>query len=118
MRERKRSSVGSNRRTIKLGLSDGSIQEIEYEIPIDRYDLLRTIYHDLKYDGIYDWNTFYESTTFTRSDSNITTLLPVINSSDDVVYILTLPDNKKSKTNNLFNYIVILIFKLRLICKT
>ena len=86
-----------NRRSIKLELVDGSIQEIEYESPIDRYDLLRMIYHDLKYDRIYDWDTFYQSTAFTRTDNGITTLSPVDYPSDDVVYTLVLPNDHKSK---------------------
>jgi hypothetical protein len=47
-------SIQSNRRSLKLELVDGSIQEIEYEILIDRYDLLRIVHHDLKWDRIYD----------------------------------------------------------------
>ncbi len=90
-------SIPSNRRLLKLELIDGSIQEIEYELPIDRYDLLRVIYHDLKYDRTYDWDTFYQSTAFTRTDNGITTLLPVYHSSNDLVYNLVLPANNKSK---------------------
>ncbi|CAF1105032.1 unnamed protein product [Rotaria sp. Silwood1] len=96
MKEQNDLSVESNRRSLKLELADGSIQEIEYEIPIDRYDLLRIIYHDLKYDGIYDWKTFYQSTTFTRTDNGITVLSPLNYASDDIVYILVLPKNRKS----------------------
>jgi hypothetical protein len=91
-------SIQSNRRSLKLELIDGSIQEIEYEIPIDRYDLLRIIYHDLKYDRIYEWNTFYQSTAFTRTDNGITTLSPVNYSSDDIVYTLLLPNNNNNKS--------------------
>ena len=87
----------SNQRSIKLELIDGSIQEIEYELPIDRYDFLRMIYHDLKYDRIYDWDTFYESTAFTRTDNGITTSFPSNHLSDDIVYTLILPNNYKSK---------------------
>jgi len=91
-------SIPSNRRLLKLQLVDGTIQEIEYELPIDRYDLLRMIYHDLKYDRTYDWDTFYQSTTFTRADNGITTLSPLNHSSNDTVYILVLPNhNNKSK---------------------
>ena len=90
-------STPSNRRLLKLELIDGSIQEIEYVLPIDRYDLLRMIYHDLKYDRTYDWETFYELTAFTRTDNGITTLSPSNHSSDDTVYILVLPNNYKSK---------------------
>lgn len=90
-------SIPSNRRSIKLELIDGSIQELEYEFPIDRYDLLRMIYHDLKYDRIYDWDTFYQSTAFTRADNGITISSPINHSSDDTVYILVLPNNYKSK---------------------
>jgi len=91
-------SIPSNRRSLKLALIDGSIQEIEYELPIDRYDLLRMIYHDFKYDRIYDWDTFYQSTAFTRTDNGITTLSPLNYSSNDTVYILSLPNNNKSKS--------------------
>lgn len=87
----------SNQRSIKLELIDGSIQEIEYELPIDRYDFLRMIYHDLKYDRIYDWDTFYQSTAFTRTDNGITTSFPSNHLSDDIVYALVLPNNYKSK---------------------
>ncbi|UJR16531.1 hypothetical protein I4U23_003431 [Adineta vaga] len=90
------SSFQSNRRFLKLELIDGSIQEIEYELPIDRYDLLRLIYHDLKYDQTYDWDIFHESTAFTRTDNGITTLSPLIYSSDDIMYMLVLPSNTKS----------------------
>ena len=89
----------SSRRSLKLELLDGSIQQIEYEFPIDRYDLLRIIYHDLKYDGIYDWSTFYQSTSFTRTDNGITTSSPLNYSSDDIVYTLLLPNNNISKSN-------------------
>jgi hypothetical protein len=92
-----RFSIPSNRRSIKLELIDGSIQEIEYELPIDRYDLLRMIYHDLKYDQTYDWDTFYQSTAFTRTDNGITTLSPGNHLSNDIVYTLVLPNNYKSK---------------------
>jgi hypothetical protein len=90
-------SIPSNRRLLKLELIDGSIQEIEYELPLDRYDLLRVIYHDLKYDRTYDWDTFYQSTAFTRTDNGITTLSPVQHSSNDLVYSLVLPANNKSR---------------------
>ncbi|CAF1197980.1 unnamed protein product [Rotaria sordida] len=96
MKEQNDLSIESNRRSLKLQLVDGSIQEIEYEIPIDRYDLLRIIYHDLKYDGIYDWDTFYQSTLFTRTDNGITISSPLNYVSDDIVYALVLPNNKKS----------------------
>ncbi|CAF3277775.1 unnamed protein product [Rotaria socialis] len=96
MKEQNYLFIRSNRRLLKLELIDGSIQEIEYEIPIDRYDLLRIIYHDLKYDGIYDWDTFYQSAAFTRTDNGITTLIPTNYSSDDTVYILVLPESKKN----------------------
>lgn len=102
MKEQNYSSAQSNRHLLKLQLVDGSIQEIEYETPIDRYVLLRIIYHDLKYDGIYDWDTFYQSTLFTRTDNGITILSPLNYSSDDIVYNLILPGNKKSKIKLLF----------------
>lgn len=91
-----------HRRSIKLELIDGSIQEIEYELPIDRYDFFRMIYHDLKYDRIYDWETFYQSTAFTRTDNGITTSSPFNSSSNDVVYTLVLPNHSKSKFETLF----------------
>ncbi|CAF3067423.1 unnamed protein product [Rotaria sp. Silwood2] len=96
MKESNDLSIKSKQRSLKLQLGDGSIQEIEYETPIDRYDLLRIIYHDLKYDGIYDWDIFYQSTLFTRADNGITILSPISYTSDDIVYILILPNNKKS----------------------
>ena len=97
MNDHNYSSFRLHRRSLKLELVDGSIQEIEYELPIDRYDLLRIIYHDLKYDQTYDWDTFYESTAFIRTDNGITTLSPLNYSSDDIVYILVLPSiNTKS----------------------
>ena len=99
-----------NRRSIKLQLIDGSIQEIEYELPIDRYDFLRMIYHDLKYDRTYDWETFYQSTAFTRTDNGITTSFPSNYSSDDIVYTLVLPNNYQSKLHYLFLCICSLIF--------
>lgn len=102
MKDQNYLSIQSNRRSLKLELDDGSIQEIEYEIPIDRYDLLRLIYHDLKYDQTYDWNTFHQTTAFTRTDNGVTTLLPLNNSSDDIVYILVLPNNTKSMFDYLF----------------
>jgi len=89
-------------RTLKLELIDGTIQEIEFEPPIDRYDLLRIIYHDLKYDRTYDWNTFYQSTTFTRTDNGITTFSPLNCSADDILYTLILPNTSKSKFNRIF----------------
>ncbi|CAF0955834.1 unnamed protein product [Adineta steineri] len=92
-------SIQSNRRSLKLELVDGSIQEIEYELPIDRYDLLRLIYHELKYDQMYDWDTFNESTAFTRTDNGITTLSPISYSSDDIIYILVLPNNNNNNNN-------------------
>lgn len=93
-------SIPSNRRSLKLELIDGSIQEIEYELPMDRYDLLRIIYHDFKYDRIYDWETFYETTAFTRADNGITTLSPLNHPTDETVYTLVLPTNSyKSKSS-------------------
>lgn len=104
-------SSPSNLRLLKLELIDGSIQEIEYESPIDRYDLLRMIYHDLKYDRIYDWEIFYESTVFTRVDNGMTTLLPSNHSSDDIIYILVLPNNYKSKFNFIDLFLIFYFFK-------
>lgn len=98
-------SIPPNRRSLKLALIDGSIQEIEYELPIDRYDLLRMIYHDLKYDRIYDWDIFYQSTSFTRTDNGITTLSPLNHSSNDTVYILALPNNNNKSKSYLCLYI-------------
>lgn len=95
-------SSSLNHRALKLELIDGSIQEIEYELPIDRYDLLRMIYHDFKYDRTYDWDTFYQLTAFTRTDNGITTLLPSNHSSNDVIYSLVLPNNYKSKFEYFF----------------
>lgn len=96
----------SNRRFLKLELNDGSIQEIEYEMPIDRYALLRIIYHDLKYDQTYDWDTFHESTAFIRTDNGISTLSPLNYSSNDIVYTLVLPSNIKSMFDTLFIYFI------------
>jgi hypothetical protein len=109
------SPMPSNRRSLKLELIDGSIQEIEYELPIDRYDLMRMIYHDLKYDRIYDWDTFYQSTTFIRTDNGIATLSPLNNLSNDTVYTLVLPNNNKSRSNVcLYNFFYINLIKVHL----
>lgn len=86
----------SNHQSLKIELDDGSIQEIEYDIPIDRYDLLRIIYHQLKYDRMYDWQHFYQSTLFIRKDNGIETSYPVNYSSNDLVYHLVLPEYSTS----------------------
>lgn len=86
----------STHQTLKIELDDGSIQEIEYDVPIDRYDLLRIIYHQLKYDRIYDWQLFYQSTLFIRKDNGIETSYPLNYSSNDLVYHLVLPEYSSS----------------------
>jgi hypothetical protein len=105
MKDQNYLSIPSKQRSLKLELLDGSVQEIEYETPIDRYDLLRIIYHDLKYDQTYDWDTFYQTTTFVRADNGITALSPLNYSSDDIIYILVLPNNTKSMFVHLLIYL-------------
>ena len=78
--------------SLKIELDDGSIQEIEYTLPIDRYDIMRIIYHQLKYDRIYDWEHFYQSTIFVRKDNGIETSYPLNYSSTDLIYHLVLPE--------------------------
>ena len=94
------------RRTLKLELLDGSIQEIGFNTPIDHYDLLRLIYHDLKYDRLYDWNKFYHSTSFIRTDNGIeTTSIPMNNlPSESIVYSLVLPPVNSNPLTKLFSY--------------
>ena len=93
-------------RTLKRALDDGSIQEIEYETPIDHYDLLRMIYHDLKYDRLYDWEKFYYSTSFIRTDNGIETSSIPLNhsSSDTTVYELVLPPVQSNPLTRLFSF--------------
>ena len=97
MKAQDRLSIPPTRYTLKLELVDGSIQEIEYAVPIDHYEILRLIYHNLKYDQIYQWNHFYRSTSFIRTDNGIETSSPLNYPADGTVYILVLPDQESSQ---------------------
>ena len=97
MEDQHRLSMSSARHTLKLELLDGSIQEIEYVVPIDHYEIVRLIYHNLKYDQIYQWNHFYHSISFIRTDNGIETSSPLNYPADGTVYTLVLPGQESSK---------------------